>query len=52
MYANARSHVLIGEGYTDEFEVKVGVHQGLVLSPLLLIIVLKALSHEFRSGVP
>ena len=33
-------------------EVKVGVHQGSVLSPLLFIIVLEALSREFRSGVP
>ena len=52
MYANARSCVRVGEGYSEEFEVKVGVHQGSVLSPLLFIIVLKALSREFRSGVP
>ena len=31
--------------------MKVGVHQGSVLSPLLLIIVLEALSHEFWAGV-
>ena len=35
-----------------KFEVKVGVHQGSVLSPLLFIIVLEALSLEFRAGVP
>ena len=35
MYANARSHVCVGEGYSEEFEVKVSVHQGSVLSPLL-----------------
>ena len=52
MYAYARSHVHVGEGYSEEFEVKVGVHQGSVLSLLLLIIVLEALSREFRSGVP
>ena len=52
MYANARSRVRVGEGYSEEFEVKVGVHQGSVLSPLLFIIVLEALSREFRSGVP
>ena len=39
-------------GYSEEFEVKVGVHQGSVLSPLLFIIVLEALSREFRFGVP
>ena len=52
MNANARSRVLVGEGYSEEFEVKVGVHQGSVRSPLLLIIVLEALSREFCSGVP
>ena len=31
--------------------MKVGVHQGSVLSPLLFIIVLEALSREFRAGV-
>ena len=50
MYSNARSRVHIGEGYNEEFEVKVGVQQGSVLSPLLFIIVLEALSHEFRCG--
>ena len=48
MYANARSRV--GEGYSEEFEVKVGVHQGSVLSPLLFIIVLETLSREFCPG--
>ena len=28
MYSNARSRVRVGEGYSEEFEVKVGVHQG------------------------
>ena len=50
MYANAQSRVLVGEGYSEEFEVKVSVHQGSVLSPLLFIIMLEALSREFRSG--
>ena len=52
MYANAQSRVRVGEGHSEEFEVKFGVHQGFVLSPLLFIIVLEALSREFCSGVP
>lgn len=32
--------------------MKVGVHQGSVLSPLLFIMVLEALSREFRTGCP
>ena len=52
MYANAWSRVRVGEGYSEEFEVKVCGHQGSVLSLLLFIIVLEALSREFRTGVP
>ena len=52
MHANAQSRVHVGEGYSEEFEAKVGVHQGSVLSPLLFIIVLEALSWECCSGVP
>ena len=50
MYSNARSRVHVGEGTVKS--LKVGVQQGSVLSPLLFIIVLEALSPEFRCGVP
>ena len=50
MYPYARSRVSVGEGFSQEFEVKVGVHQGSVFSPLLFIIVLEALTREFRAG--
>ena len=46
VYANTRSRVCVGERYSEEFEVKVGVQKGSVLSPLL--IVLEAISQEFR----
>ena len=52
MYNNARSRVRVGDSYSEEFGVGVGVHQGSVLSPLLFIIVLEALSRDFRVGVP
>ena len=50
--ATGAGDVRVGEGYSEEFEVKIRVHQESVLSPLLFIIVLEALSREFRSGVP
>ena len=52
MYKDVRSRVRVGNGYSKEFGVGVGVHQGSVLSPLLFIIVLEALSREFRTGSP
>ena len=52
MYANEQSHVCIGEVYSEEFKVKFSVHQGSVLSLLLFIIVLEALSRKFRSRFP
>ena len=52
MYSLATSRVRIDNSYSDSFEVQVAVHQGSVLSPLLFIIVLEALSQEFRTGCP
>src|SRR6184192_144646 len=34
------------------FEIKVGVHQGSVLSPLLFNIVMQAIADNFKKGLP
>ena len=52
IYANGCSRVRVNGSYSSSFQVGDGVHQGLVLSPLLFILVLEALSREFHSGVP
>ena len=52
MYHNASARVRVGTSLSEAFEVKVGVHQGSVLSPLLFIMVLQALSTEFKTGCP
>ena len=52
MYKDVRSRVRVDEGYSEEIGVRVGVRQDSVLSPLLFVIVLKALYREFRTGCP
>ena len=50
MYENASTKMRINGRESMAFNVRVGVHQGSVLSPLLFIIVLEALSRECREG--
>ena len=52
MYDGAMTSVKHNGGESRFFEVKVGVHQGSVLSPILFIIILEALSKKFRGGLP
>ena len=51
-YKEVGSRVRFGDEYSNSFDVRVGVHQGSVLNPLLFVIVLEALSMELRTGCP
>jgi len=48
MYTGAKTVVRTVYGNSNGFEVKVGMHQGSALSPLLFVIIMKDLSREFR----
>ena len=52
MYDNAHSKVRITKSYGNQINASVGVYQASVLSPLLFIIVMEALSRKFRTGCP
>ena len=52
MYTDTSTMVRLGSQVSQRLGVNVGVHQGSVLSPLLFIIVLEALSRSFRGGLP
>ena len=52
MYKDMRSRVRVGDGFSVELDVTVGLHQGSVLSRLLLIIVLEAQSRDIHTGSP
>ena len=43
---NTTARVVVGEGASEEFEVKIGLRQGSVLSPLLFIAVLDLISSK------
>lgn len=50
MFEGVTTAVKKKDGDSNGFGLKVGVHQGSVLSPLLFITVMEALSSEFRVG--
>jgi len=52
MYERARTAVRTKDGNSGEFEVKVGVHQGSVLSPLLFVVVMEVLARRVKEGLP
>ena len=51
LYDGAKTRVTVGSAYSVEFEVKVGVHQGSVLLPLLFGIVVDIITENARRGV-
>ena len=51
LYDGAKTRVRIESAYSEEFEVKVDVHQGYVLSPLLFAIVVDIITENARRGV-
>jgi len=52
MYEGAQTVVRTTEGDSKTFNVKIGLHQGSVLSPLLFVIVMEMISRELRAGLP
>ena len=52
LYTEACTVVRPGAGLSESFEVKVGLHQGSILSPLLFAAVMDVVSSEARSGLP
>ena len=47
----AKTRVRVGLGLSEEFEVKVGVHQGSVLLPLVFAIVVDVVTESVKNGL-
>jgi len=52
MYTGAKTVVRTVYGNSNGSEVKVGMHRGAALSPLLFVIVMEAISREFKWPYP
>lgn len=52
MYRNTRTQVKSPAGLSDSFHVKVGVHQGSALSPLLFNLCMDYITRDIQSPVP
>ena len=52
MYSNVQSSVQVKGSSSEPFKITVGACQGSLLSPLLFVIVMEAISKEIRVGCP
>ena len=52
MYKGARTSVRSAAGLTEDFEVRVGLHQGSALSPFLFAIIMDVLTKDVRKEAP
>jgi len=52
MYTGAKTVARTVYGNSKGYEVKVGMHRGSALSPLLFVIVMEAISREFKVALP
>ena len=51
LYESSRTKVRVGSGTSEEFGLRVGVHQGSVLSPLIFAIVVDVVTEHAREGL-
>ena len=51
LYEGSRTKVRVGSGLSEEFGVRVGVHQGSVISPLIFAIMVDAVTEQTRKRV-
>ena len=53
MYEGAQTETVVRTtGDSKAFDVKVGIHQGSVLSPLLFVTVMEIITRGLRAGLP
>jgi hypothetical protein len=51
LYEGAKTKVKVGKGMSESFSVKVGIHQGSVLSPFLFVTVMDVMCGDIMEGL-
>ena len=51
LYEGSRTKVRVGSGLSEESGVRVGVHRGSVITPLIYAIVVDAVTEQARTGL-
>ena len=51
LYKGSKTKVRVGSGLSEKFGLRVGVHQGSVISPLVFAIVVDAVTEQARKGL-
>ena len=51
LYDDAKTRARVGSALSEEFKVKVGIHEGSVLSPLLFAKVVDVITQKMKKGV-
>ena len=51
LYEGSRTKVRVGSGSSEEFGIRVGVHQGSVISPLIFAVVVDTVIEQARKGL-
>jgi hypothetical protein len=52
MYNNVVTSVRTSEGVTDDFPLKIGLHQGSALSPYLFALVMDEVTRDIQGDIP
>jgi hypothetical protein len=52
MYVNVVKNVRTSDGDTDDFQIKIGLHQGSALSPYLFDLVMDEVTRDIKGDIP
>jgi Reverse transcriptase (RNA-dependent DNA polymerase) len=52
MYTNVMTYVRACDGESDTFPIKIGLHQGSVLSPYIVTLVMDEITKDIQRNIP